>query len=62
MLLLDTHTFIWLSSKPDQLPDRVLRLIEKNMEGLFISSITAVEIGLLSKAGKSIPMALLKDL
>ena len=52
MLLLDTHTFIWLSSKPEQLPGRVLKLIKNNMEGLFISSITAVEIGLLSKAGR----------
>ncbi|HKL20189.1 MAG TPA: type II toxin-antitoxin system VapC family toxin [Tichowtungia sp.] len=52
MLLLDTHTFIWLSSMPDQLPDRVLKMIEKDLEGLFISSITAVEIGLLSRAGK----------
>ncbi|QHI68499.1 type II toxin-antitoxin system VapC family toxin [Tichowtungia aerotolerans] len=52
MLLLDTHTFIWLSSRPDQLPDRVLRTIENDMEGLFISSITAEEIGLLSNTGK----------
>lgn len=52
MLLLDTHTFIWLSSMPEQLPDRVLKMIEKDLEGLFISSITALEIGLLSNAGK----------
>ena len=52
MLLLDTHTFIWLASNPELLPGRVLDLIEKDLEGLFISSITAVEIGLLSKAGK----------
>jgi PIN domain nuclease of toxin-antitoxin system len=52
MLLLDTHTFIWLVSMPEQLSDRVLKMIENDLEGLFISSITAVEIGLLSNAGK----------
>jgi PIN domain nuclease of toxin-antitoxin system len=41
-----------MSSTPEQLPGRVLKLIENDMEGLFISSITAVEIGLLSRAGK----------
>ena len=52
MLLLDTHTFIWLASQRELLSDRVLELIENDFSGLFISSITAVEVGLLSRAGR----------
>jgi PIN domain nuclease of toxin-antitoxin system len=52
MLLLDTHTFIWLASQREKLSAKVLELIENELDGLFISSITAVEIGLLSGAGK----------
>jgi len=52
MLLLDTHTFIWLASDRDSLSGKVLRLITEDPAGLFISSITAVELGLLSRVGK----------
>ena len=52
MLLLDTHTFIWLASDRSQLPARLLKLIVKESDGLFISSITATEVGLLSNAGR----------
>jgi PIN domain nuclease of toxin-antitoxin system len=52
MLLLDTHTFIWLASNRALLSARALGLILNDPEGLFISSITATEIGLLSRAGK----------
>jgi len=52
MLLLDTHTFIWLASDRSLLPGNVLELIRKESDGLFISSITATEIGLLSRANK----------
>ena len=50
MLLLDTHTFIWLASDRSLLPEQLLELIESESDGLFISSITAVEIGLLAGA------------
>jgi len=52
MLLLDTHTFIWLASDRSQLPSRLLELIVSEADGLFISSITATEVGLLSNAGR----------
>lgn len=52
MLLLDTHTFIWLASDWTKLPATVLALMEAESDGLFISSITATEIGLLSLSGK----------
>jgi PIN domain nuclease of toxin-antitoxin system len=52
MFLLDTHTFIWLVSQRELLPEKVLELIRNDLAGLFISSITAVEVGLLSKAGR----------
>ena len=52
MLLLDTHTFIWLCMTPELLSDRVRRMMSNDRHGLFISSITAVEIGLLVRAGR----------
>jgi len=52
MLLLDTHTFIWLASDRSQLPARLVELISAESSGLFISSITATEVGLLSQAGR----------
>jgi PIN domain nuclease of toxin-antitoxin system len=52
MLLLDTHTFIWLASDRSQLPARLVELIASEADGLFISSITATEAGLLSNARK----------
>lgn len=50
MLLLDTHTFIWLASDRSLLSEKVLGLIQDESDRLFISSITATEIGLLSNA------------
>ncbi len=52
MLLLDTHTFIWLASERDRLSKKVIQMISNDPAGLFVSSITALELGLLSKAGK----------
>ena len=52
MLLLDTHTFIWLATDRTRLSKKVIGLITDDPAGLFISSITATEIGLLSNANK----------
>jgi len=52
MLLLDTHTFVWLCMNRELLSDKVIRVMENDPQGLFISSITAVEIGLLVRAGR----------
>ncbi|MDF7801697.1 type II toxin-antitoxin system VapC family toxin [Pontiellaceae bacterium B1224] len=52
MLLLDTHTFIWLASDRSLLSDRVLKMIQEESGRLFISSITVTEIGLLANADR----------
>lgn len=52
MYLLDTHTFIWLSTNRTLLAPKVLGLIEQEPDGLFVSSITATEIGLLAEANR----------
>lgn len=56
MLLLDTHTFIWLCMDRKLLPTRLLQLMNDESADLFISSITATELGLLVNRGRvSIP-------
>jgi PIN domain nuclease of toxin-antitoxin system len=52
VFLLDTHTFIWLCMDWERLPPKLTCLFEAEPDGLFISSITAVETGLLANAGK----------
>ncbi len=52
MLLLDTHTFIWLASKRKMLSKKVLDMMLEDPGGLFISSIVATEIGLLANADR----------
>jgi PIN domain nuclease of toxin-antitoxin system len=52
MLLLDTHTFIWLSMNRELLPPKLIQLMESESDGLFISAITATEIGLLVNSGR----------
>jgi PIN domain nuclease of toxin-antitoxin system len=49
MVLLDTHAFVWLVSDQTQLESEGLALISKNMNSIYISSITALEISLLVK-------------
>jgi PIN domain nuclease of toxin-antitoxin system len=45
-VLLDTCTLLWLASTPRKLPGGVLRAITDNAGHLFISAITAFEIGI----------------
>lgn len=52
MILLDTCTFLWLVSQQDMLSKRAFELIEKNSENLFISSISAFEIGIKHRKGR----------
>jgi PIN domain nuclease of toxin-antitoxin system len=49
MLLLDTHTFVWLASDLDQLSGPACEAIEEEAGSLFISGITGLEIGLAAK-------------
>lgn len=56
MLLLDTHAFIWLALDWSNFPVSLFETLEKEAGDLFISSISAVEMGLLVNSGKvSIP-------
>lgn len=49
MLLLDTHAFVWLASDPARLPPAAQETIRQEAGTLFVSSISALEIGLLVK-------------
>ncbi|MCF7816714.1 MAG: type II toxin-antitoxin system VapC family toxin [Kiritimatiellales bacterium] len=56
MLLLDTHAFIWLALDWSKFPVSLFETLEKEAGNMFISSISAVELGLLVNSGKvSIP-------
>ena len=45
-MLLDTCTLLWLASNPEELPANVRRVIAAHAGNLFISAITAFEIGI----------------
>ena len=49
MLLLDTHTFVWLASDLDKLADAAQEAIDMEADSLFISGITGLEIALAAK-------------
>lgn len=50
-MLLDTCTLLWLASTPAELPGYVRRVIADNAGNLFISAITAFEIGIKHQRG-----------
>jgi len=52
MTLLDTHTFVWLASDQKELSAKAAVAIEKDLDSLFISVVTAWEIALLYKKGR----------
>lgn len=52
MTLLDTHAFVWLASDQGALSTAALAAIKKDRDSLFISVVTAWEIGLLHKKGR----------
>lgn len=52
MILLDTCTFLWLVSQQNMLSQTAFELIEKNPDNLFISSISAFEIGIKHRKGR----------
>ena len=57
-MLLDTCTLLWLASCIENLPDAVRRVIASNAGNLFISAITAFEIGIKHQRGKlELPLA-----
>jgi PIN domain nuclease of toxin-antitoxin system len=57
MLLLDTCTLLWLASAQSRLPSSAIELIRQHAGFLFVSSITAFEIGLAERKRRlSLPM------
>lgn len=57
MVLLDTCTLLWLAADPSKLSDTAKEVLSKEDEPLFVSAITAFEIGLKHRKGRlSLPM------
>ncbi len=52
MILLDTCTLLWLASDQSQLSSQATRLISEQAGFLFVSAITALEIGLKQRKGR----------
>ena len=52
MILLDTHTFVWLVSDPEQLSPAAQSAIRAHPASLHISVVSAWEISLLVKRGR----------
>ena len=50
-ILLDTHTFIWLSEDDPDLPNSVLKIID-NAENVFVSTVSFWEIAIKLNIGK----------
>ncbi len=59
MILLDTCTLLWMVSDSSLLSDRALKTIRSNAGRIFVSSISALEIGIKSFRKKlSLPLPL----
>ena len=57
MTLLDTCTLLWLAADPSKLSDAAKEVLSKEDEPLFVSAISAFEIGLKHRKGRlSLPM------
>ena len=50
--LLDTHTLLWFDTDPSQLSSTALQLIQNPNTTVFVSSITAWELGIKFSLGK----------
>ena len=59
--LLDTHTFIWLVSDPEVLPDPVLEAIRNPAATILVSIVVPWEIAIKTKIGKLNGEEVLKD-
>ncbi len=51
-LLLDTHTFIWWASNPEQLPKSTLELLKHRENQLWVSLVSIWEIQIKYQLGK----------
>src|SRR5215210_867218 len=52
MLLLDTCTLIWLDSDPARLSPRTRTQMQNQAGALFVSSVSALELGIKTRKGK----------
>ena len=52
MILLDTHTLVWMASDPEKLSKPAADIIQKFQSSLLVSAISAWEIALLYKRGR----------
>jgi len=50
--LLDTTVFVWLLKEPEKLNQRALNLLEDESQGVFLSSVTSLEVVIKSAIGK----------
>jgi PIN domain nuclease of toxin-antitoxin system len=50
--LLDTHTLLWFDTDPTQLSSNALQLIQDSSNTVFVSSMTAWELGIKFSLGK----------
>jgi PIN domain nuclease of toxin-antitoxin system len=50
--LLDTHTFLWILSEPEELPARVLSIVQDRSATLLISIATPWEMAIKVASGK----------
>ena len=52
MILLDTCTFLWMVSEPPSISESAAKLIRRHSESLFLSAISAFEIGIKARKGQ----------
>ncbi len=58
MLLLDTHALVWLASSQRQLSAGARQAVQEHADGLYLSSISALEIAILAKRKRlSLPLS-----
>ena len=51
-VLLDTHTWLWMLTAPDRLPDRVRRLVTQTGNEVLLSAASAWEIAIKHQLGR----------
>ena len=52
MIILDTHTLVWMASDPEKLSKPAADIIQKFQSSLLVSAVSAWEIALLYKRGR----------
>ena len=55
-LLLDTHTFLWWDSQPEQLSTIILELCQNPKNSLFLSVVSLWEMQIKSQLNKLTPV------